>query len=278
MFSLDLDLQSLSKVFTINFFILSIRYLLFAGLAYLIVWVWKKDFFQAFRIQEKFPEKSKLLDEVKFSFSTFIIFGFVGVGIFVAKKLGYTKIYSNIHEYGYAYFLFSIVVAILIHDAYFYFAHRLMHHKWLFKKVHAVHHRSTNPSPWASFSFHPLEAILEAGILPLLVFIMPFHPIAIISFMLFMTLMNVLGHLGVEFYPRWFVRSKWTNWNNTSVHHNMHHQKFNCNYGLYFNWWDKIFGTNHPTYLEEFERITSKRDAILEKNKTIDSEVLAIQK
>ncbi len=276
--NLDLNLISLGRVFFINFLFLSIRYIIFAGAAFLIVWVWKKEYFYAFRIQKNFPEKQKIINEIKYSFLTFCIFGIVGIGVFVASKMGYTKIYSEISQYGYAYFFLSIAIAILIHDVYFYFAHRLMHHKWLFKKVHSVHHQSTNPSPWASFSFHPLEAVLEAAIVPILVVIMPIHPLAIVSFMFFMTFMNVLGHLGVELYPNWFLKSQWTNWNNTSLHHNMHHQKFNCNYGLYFNWWDRLFGTNHPTYFQEFHRITSERDIILKKSKELNHETFAIQK
>jgi len=76
-----------------------------------------------------------------------------------------------------------------------------------------------------------------------------------------MTILNVLGHLGYEFYPRNFVANPLTNWNNTSFHHNQHHQKFNCNYGLYFNWWDKICKTNHIEYQKQFEEFTSLRDS-----------------
>ena len=128
-----------------------------------------------------------------------------------------------------------------------------------------MHHLSTNPSPFAAFSFHPLEAILEAGILPILVVVLPLHPLAILTFIFFMTFLNVLGHLGYELYPSTFVASSLTNWNNTSFHHNMHHQKFNCNYGLYFNWWDKIFKTNHDLYQIEYEKITNERNLALKK-------------
>lgn len=265
--NIELTIPLLSKVYVINFLLLTIRYFIFSGLAYLIFWIWKKEKFSFHRIQKKFPEKEKIFTEIKYSLNTFLIFAFVGVGIFSAKNLGYTYIYNDINQYGYLYFFLSIIIAIIFHDAYFYWMHRAMHSKLLFKKVHQVHHLSTNPSPFAAFSFHPFEAILEAGVLPLLVVILPLHPLAILIFILFMTLLNVLGHLGYEFYPGYFVSNTFTSWNNTSFHHNMHHQKFNCNYGLYFNWWDKIFCTNHEHYKSEYELLTSERNDVLNREK-----------
>ena len=263
----DITMLFLSKIFFINFILLILRYVFFSGIAYSIFWVWKKKYFEPHRIQNKFPEPQKIKSEIMYSISTFIIFALVGVGIYIARTTGYTKIYLSISDYGYPYFFLTIVLSILLHDAYFYFFHRLMHHKLLFKHVHQVHHYSTNPSPFAAFSFHPLEAILEAGILPLIVISFPIHPLAILTLLLFMTALNVLGHLGYELYPSNFVSNKWTNWNNTSTHHNMHHQKFTCNYGLYFNWWDKIFNTNHQNYSDDFIRITKNRDEILNSSK-----------
>ncbi|MEL6805609.1 MAG: hypothetical protein AAFO91_17710 [Bacteroidota bacterium] len=52
-----------------------------------------------------------------------------------------------------------------------------MHHPLLFKWVHLIHHRSTNPSPWASYSFHILEAILEVMIAPIILVLVPMHPL-----------------------------------------------------------------------------------------------------
>ena len=130
------------------------------------------------------------------------IFAAIGTGVFMATKAGYTKIYPNIDDHGMAYFWFSVVLAIVIHDAYFYFTHRLMHTKLLYAKFHAVHHRSNNPSPWAAFSFHPYEAVVEAMIVPLLAFTMPIHKFAILAFLVYMTFMNVIGHLGYELYPK----------------------------------------------------------------------------
>jgi len=35
----------------------------------------------------------------------------------------------------------------------------------------------------------------------------------------------------------------------------MHHSKFNCNYGLYFNIWDRIMGTLHHEYMNKFDEV-----------------------
>jgi sterol desaturase/sphingolipid hydroxylase (fatty acid hydroxylase superfamily) len=159
-----------------------------------------------------------------------------------------TLIYRNFDDYPLWWFFLSIPAALVIHDAYFYWTHRIMHHPSLFKTMHLVHHKSTNPTPWASFAFHPLESVVESSIIIVLVFAIPMHPLAILSFLLIMTAENVMGHLGYEFYPRWLTQSFVGKWLNTSTNHNMHHRYFEGNYGLYFRWWDVWMGTTHAKY------------------------------
>jgi sterol desaturase/sphingolipid hydroxylase (fatty acid hydroxylase superfamily) len=206
----------------------------------------------------EYPDKSKLWNEFKWSAWTLVIFSLTGVITYYEKKAGYTYIYNDIMEYGWGYLIFSVFAMILIHDTYFYWAHRFMHLKWVFPYVHKVHHESLNPSPWAAFSFHPIEAVMEAAIVPIIIHIMPAHGIAILSFLVYMTFMNAFGHNGFEVYPSGFTKNLFTGWNNTPTHHNMHHRYFNCNYGLYFNWWDKICGTNHEKYHETFEAVKAR--------------------
>ncbi|MBX9853714.1 MAG: sterol desaturase family protein [Cytophagaceae bacterium] len=248
-------LQAGSWVFVTHF----LRYLLFAGIAYVIFYHWKKRYWQHKKIQAQFPKRIKIQLEFLYSISTFLIFSAFGVAIYLLKNQGYTLIYQDIHEYGTLWFFVSIFLSLVLHDTYFYWTHRLMHTKFLFPYFHKIHHISYNPSPWASFSFHPLEAIVEAGILPLLVFILPLHPGAIIIFLFIMTVMNVLGHLGYELYPSGFLKTWLGKWNNTSTHHNMHHQYGHSNYGLYFNWWDRIMKTNHEAYEKHFEKTASRK-------------------
>jgi len=159
---------------------------------------------------------------------------------------------------GWPYFFISIVLCVIIHDAYFYWTHRLMHNPKLFKVFHLVHHKSTNPSPWAAFAFQPLEAVIEAGIAPVIVFLIPINTYAFLLFFLFSTVYNVYGHLGYEIYPKWLVNSKVGKWLNTSVAHNMHHKYFDGNYGFYTRFWDVAFGTMHPEYENELKEVVGK--------------------
>lgn len=240
-----------AKIFTISF----IRYLVFAGAAYLFFYVWKKEKFLALKIQQKFPTSLVIRNEFVYSVISILLFSLVGLGVSLLHRTGYTKIYETFSDYGWGYFLLSTLLMILAHDTYFYWMHRLIHDKRIYKYVHKVHHQSINPTPWAAFSFHPTEAILEVGILPIMVFLIPLHPLAIITWILFMTFMNVLGHLGFEIFKKGFVKNSITRWSNTSVHHNMHHKYAQYNYGLYFNFWDWAMKTNHPEYIEEFNKI-----------------------
>ena len=45
---------------------------------------------------------------------------------------------------------------------------------------------------------------------------------------------------------------------NTPTNHIMHHEKMRGNYGLYFNIWDRLMGTNHRDYETRFREVTSR--------------------
>jgi sterol desaturase/sphingolipid hydroxylase (fatty acid hydroxylase superfamily) len=38
----------------------------------------------------------------------------------------------------------------------------------------------------------------------------------------------------------------------------MHHETLRGNYGLYFNVWDRLMGTNHANYESRFVEVTSR--------------------
>lgn len=232
-----------------------------AGMAFLIFYVWKRSNWHNKKIQLSWPSPGDYNREVIYSLVTTVIFAGVGTLIFLTPFQQYTQVYTTVEEFGLGYFVMSIGLMLLIHDTYFYWTHRAMHHPRLFKWFHRVHHRSVNPSPWAAFAFHPLEAVVEAGIIFVIVFLIPVHPLAVALFLLLMTVYNVYGHLGFELYPAGFAASRIGRWINTSVNHNQHHHYFKGNYGLYFLWWDRWMGTLRTDYEKEYEQVATRAQA-----------------
>src|SRR5690606_18149529 len=130
----------------------------------------------------------------------------------------------------------------------------------IYRRAHLVHHKSINPSPWASYSFHWLEAVAEGLVLVPLLLLMPLHDLTVLLFTVSSVVINVYGHLGYEIMPRSVRKTFIFNLINTSTHHNMHHSRFNGNYGLYFRHWDKWMGTEIPDYVAEYDRVQKQRD------------------
>ena len=184
----------------------------------------------------------------------------VAVSLFATPLREYTLGYNNISDYGWGYWGLSILLMLFVHDTYFYWMHRLMHSPKLFKHIHLIHHKSTNPSPWAAYAFHPLEGVVEAGIIYPIAFLIPFHRSALMIFLAIMILYNVYGHLGFELYPKGFNKHPIGKWLNTSVNHNQHHKKFTGNYGLYFLFWDRWMGTLREDYDDAYATVDAKRE------------------
>lgn len=173
--------------------------------------------------------------DIKYSVLSSFIFALSGTFILH----GPTRIYSNLSDYGYSYYLLSLVIYISVHDTYYYWIHRFFHRRNLFK-FHSVHHISRRPTAWTSFAFHPVEASFQALFIPLMTVIVPIHYSALIILLTMMTLFGFTNHLGVEIYPS-FLEKKLSLI--TASHHQKHHQYQGHNFGLYFTIWDKLAGT-----------------------------------
>ncbi len=221
--------------------------------------MWFKETYAKNKIQSQNATKDDFVREIIYSLQTSVIL--VGMALLVLKTpvRQYTQLYQNLSDYPLWWIPLSVVLSFVIHDTYFYWAHRMMHHHRLYHKIHSLHHKSTNPSPWAAYSFHLLEAILQGLIIPIILILLPMHIVSIAIFAFLNYVSNVYGHLGYEVVPKWFRHTFLFKVMNTSVFHNMHHTKFNCNYGLYFRFWDRVMKTENQNYGAEFDRIQGNR-------------------
>jgi len=183
--------------------------------------------------------------EIGLSLASSAIYGVpAGVLAWGWRERGWTRIYSDVGDWPLWWLPLSFLLCLLLHDTWFYWTHRLMHRPAWFKAMHAVHHDSRPPTAWAAMSFHPLEAITGAVVVPVLVLVLPLH-IGVVGLLLaVMTLMGVTNHMGWELFPRWLVHGPAGRWLITASHHQLHHDRYRTNYGLYFRLWDRLCGTD----------------------------------
>lgn len=183
--------------------------------------------------------------EIGWSLLSAAIYGIpAGVVAWGWQQHGWTKIYSGWDDRGLWYLPVSPLIYLMAHDTWFYWTHRLMHRPRWFRLAHAVHHGSRPPTAWAAMSFHPIEALTGALVIPVLVFVVPIHVAALGLVLAIMTIMGVTNHMGWEMFPRAIVRSRLGEWLITASHHQRHHEEYLCNYGLYFRVWDRLCGTD----------------------------------
>lgn len=183
--------------------------------------------------------------EIGWSLASAAIYGVpAGIIAWGWTNRGWTRIYPDLNAFPLWWLPVSVLLYLLLHDAWFYWTHRLLHLPGPFRIAHAVHHASRPPTAWAAMSFHPLEALSGAVVIPALAFLVPIHVAALGAVLAIMTLMGVTNHMGWEIFPRALVHGPAGRWLITASHHQRHHARYRCNYGLYFRFWDRLCGTD----------------------------------
>ncbi len=217
--------------------IVGIRYLLSSGF---FAWLTRR------RLPDQYMAlKSQITREIGWSLYSAAIYGVpAGVVAWGWRNEDWTYIYTDLNSFPLWYLPLSLFLYLFIHDTWFYWTHRLFHRPYWFKRAHAVHHDSRPPTAWAAMSFHPIEAISGAVVIPALIMVIPVHAGLLGLILLIMTIMGVTNHMGWEIFPRWLVRGRLGKWLITASHHEKHHESYQGNYGLYFRFWDKICHTD----------------------------------
>ncbi len=254
------------------------RYFLIAGIFYTIFYTWFPKQWERRKINNKNYKKDQFKKEIFWSTVTAIIFAISGAATILLWQKGHIKVYTVINAFPLWWLPLSFIIAMLLHETYYYWLHRLMHHSKIFKIVHKIHHDSNITSPWTAFSFHPIEGIFQALFLPALLMVMPLHLYVIIIQLTVMTFSSVINHLDVEIYPKKFDKHIFGKWLIGATHHSLHHKQFKYNYGLYFTFWDKWKDTESPLYHQLFEEKTTLHSETIVDEKPFNNQVLKATK
>lgn len=136
-------------------------------------------------------------------------------------------------------FVVLMLLIPLYRELHFYAVHRLIHWPPLYRAVHALHHRNTNPGPWSGLSMHPVEHLLYFSAVALH-WVVPSHPIHALYTSFHLMMAPVPGHTGferVEVGGRSFATHCYA--------HYLHHKYFEVNYSDGALPLDQWFGSFH---------------------------------
>ena len=232
--------------------IVAVRYLAVAGAVFALLWL-RRARTRALQLSRRSPTKAQVRGEIGLSLLSSVIYAAPSALALEVWKHGGTRIYSDLSLAAGPGMALSAAAYLLIQDAHYYWLHRLMHWRPLFRWLHAGHHRHPEPSPFAGFAFDPAEAALTGWLLPALAFVIPIEIHLAVFLLMLITVTGVLNHAGWEVWPRRVVEGPLGRTVITASHHAQHHGKFGCNYGLHLQWWDRLMGTNaeganHPAW------------------------------
>lgn len=136
----------------------------------------------------------------------------------------------------------------------FYWIHRLLHWRPLYRMVHSVHHRNIDTGPWSGISMHPLEHVLYFSSV-LIHLVVPSNPLLMLFHMQVQALNPLASHSG---FSELLVRDK-GRLALGEFHHQLHHRYFYCNFGTADVPLDKWFGSFHDGTLESTRRIRKRQ-------------------
>lgn len=169
----------------------------------------------------------KLTSEIPLTFAGYPVFVWLGV-----KK--------DLPLPGAGTVLVTLAACFVIEDAWHYMAHRSLHAKWAYAKIHHIHHKYTTPFGAAANYAHPLETLYTGFGTLLPVMILRPHLSTMLLWVVVRQWQAISVHVGFELPWR---PSRFLPLLGGARFHDVHHQKFTCNYAPTFVWWDRLLGT-----------------------------------
>ncbi len=160
---------------------------------------------------------------------------FAGFPIFVAVGVSATDPLPSVGKV-----LVTLAVSFVIEDAWHYFAHRALHIRWAYKKIHSIHHRYTTPFGPAANYAHPAETLFTGFGTLLAVIILRPHLATMLLWIVVRQWQAISVHVGYDFPWR---PSRFVPFVGGARFHDRHHRRFKHNYAPTFVWFDRLLGT-----------------------------------
>lgn len=142
-------------------------------------------------------------------------------------------------------FALALPVSLLALDLAIYLQHVLFHAVPALWRLHRVHHADLEFDVTTGLRFHPVEILLSMAIKLAVVAALGAPAIAVLVFEVLLNATSMFNHsnvripLGLDRILRWIVVTP----DMHRVHHSIHPNETNSNFGFNLPWWDRLLGT-----------------------------------
>jgi sterol desaturase/sphingolipid hydroxylase (fatty acid hydroxylase superfamily) len=139
----------------------------------------------------------------------------------------------------------AVLLAIILLDLAIYWQHRLFHIVPLFWRLHRVHHADPAFDTTTALRFHPLEIMVSMAIKLAVVAALGAPPLAVLLFEVILNATAMFNHGNVSLPPALEQRLRWllVTPDLHRVHHSIHGDEMNRNFGFNLSLWDRLFGS-----------------------------------
>jgi sterol desaturase/sphingolipid hydroxylase (fatty acid hydroxylase superfamily) len=142
-------------------------------------------------------------------------------------------------------FWVEVLLAILVLDFLIWFQHWLTHKVPLLWRLHRVHHADHDIDASTAVRFHPLEILFSIALKSVAVLLLGAPFIAVVVFEALVNATAIFNHANLRL-PRWLdrtIRLVLVTPDMHRVHHSVHRDETDSNFGFALPWWDHLFGT-----------------------------------
>jgi len=144
----------------------------------------------------------------------------------------------------------ELILGVLLLDLIIYGQHLVFHFVPFLWRLHRVHHADLELDVTTGIRFHPIEILISMGLKIGFVLLLGAPPLTVFSFELLLMLSSMFNHsnlaipLKIDRILRYLIITPDVH----RVHHSIHRDETNSNYGFNVPWWDRVFGTytNQP--------------------------------
>jgi sterol desaturase/sphingolipid hydroxylase (fatty acid hydroxylase superfamily) len=139
----------------------------------------------------------------------------------------------------------SVPVTILLLDLAVYLQHVLFHRvPWLWR-LHRVHHADVDVDVTTGLRFHPVEMLLSLALKGGVVLVVGGGAVAVLAFEILLNASSMFTHANVALPAHCdrLARRVLVTPDMHRVHHSVHRDECNSNYGFNLSCWDRLFGT-----------------------------------